>query len=94
MDSIFQEHCHQIIVDTVADSDEAQETKVICAEENFEQVVGPNCRINIVDRHEIERLNQELEDAQQWFEEYGQNGILFPNSIINAFAPVAFWQAA
>ncbi len=56
-------------------------------------VVGPNCSINSFDRHEIERLKEELEDLQRWFEQYGEQGILFPNSIINAF-PTTHLQAA
>jgi hypothetical protein len=56
--------------------------------------IGRNCRINITDKHEIVRLNEELQDLQRWFEEYGQDGILFPNSIINNFAPRTFCQAA
>lgn len=64
------------------------------AQEDEAPIVGRNCRINIFDQHEIERLNEELQDLQRWFEEYGQDGILFPHSVINSFTPRNYCQAA
>jgi hypothetical protein len=72
---------------------ENEDSASACAED-LALVVGRNCRINIIDKYEIVRLNEELQDLRHWFEDYGHNGILFPNSVINAFAPNAFCQAA
>ena len=49
--------------------------------------IGRNCRINISDKREIVRLTEELKELQRWFEQYGQDGVLFPHSIINSFEP-------
>ncbi|MBS1995330.1 MAG: hypothetical protein JSS86_03425 [Cyanobacteria bacterium SZAS LIN-2] len=57
-------------------------------------LIGRNCRINIADKYEIERLNEELDELQRWFKEYGQDGILFPNSIINMFESSSMALAA
>jgi hypothetical protein len=82
------------IVTTQQDTQQDAEQELPIEEASLLPIVGPNCRINIIDRHEIERLNQDLDDLQRWFEDYGHDGILFPNSIINAFAPLTFSQAA
>jgi hypothetical protein len=59
-------------------------------------LVGRNCRLDEDGREEILQLNEELEDLRHWFQEYGRNGILFPESIINAFQEICchYLQAA
>jgi len=74
-------------VSNAPDTQDVQDVQTQCE-------VGPNCRINIADKREIVRLTEELEEAQCWFEQYGQDGILFPNSIINSFEPRKFMLAA
>jgi hypothetical protein len=56
--------------------------------------VGRNCRIGIADKDEIVQLTEELQDMQRWFEEFGEDGILFPHSIINSFPQRTLSQAA
>ena len=51
--------------------------------------VGRNCRIDQDSKSETVRLYQELLELKCWFENYGSEGVLFPRSIINSFAPLS-----
>jgi len=90
----------ELVVETdVQDVQDVQGVQEVHEAEDFQEVhveceVGPNCRINVADKREIVRLTEELEEAQCWFEHFGQDGILFPNSIINSFEPRKLMLAA
>ena len=67
---------------------EESETEIDNEQDNVEEV-GRNCLIDTASKHETLRLYHELLELKNWFEDYGREGVLFPNSIINGFSPVS-----